>query len=90
MPVFNKGIPYHIALWHIHVSNLTYMLHLSWVLKGLHKKVGSKLFIFRNKKNLFSIFSAIFKWKRRNVLDPLLSGKKLIKNIYITEVEDAA
>lgn len=79
MPVFNKGIPYHTALWHIHVSNLTYMPHSCWVLKGLHKKAGSKLFIFRNRNNLFSTFSAIFKWKRRNVLDPLLSGKKMNK-----------
>lgn len=91
MPVFDRGSPCHTALLtlcHIRVSNQTYMPHSPWVLKGLHKKAGSKLFILRNTNNLFSSFSAIFKWKRRNVLDPLLSGKKRTKPIHVTEVEN--
>lgn len=89
MPVFNKGSPYHTALLtlcHIRVRNQTYMPHSSWVLKGLYKKAGRKLFILRNINNLFNSFSAIFKWKR-NVLDPLLSGKKEQKTFMLLRLK---
>jgi len=62
------------------------MPHSSWVLKGLRKKAGRKLFILRNRNNLFSSFSAIFKWKRRKCPGSSSLWKKRTKNIHVTEV----
>lgn len=50
-------------LYHVSVSNQTYIPHSSQVLKGMHKKAGSKLFILRNRNNLFSSFQYFLKGK---------------------------